>query len=285
MTADALVDRPGVEGPMVPRRCRVRARRRELADTVTLTLDPLDGPALHPAPGQFMMLSAFGVGEAAVSASGDPTRPGPLVHTVRAVGAVTRALAGSRPGDVLGVRGPFGTGWDLDAICGGDVVMVAGGIGLAPLRPAIHALLARPDRHGRILLLVGARSPSTLLYARQLSTWADRRGLRLQVTVDVAAPGWTGQVGVVTELIPAARFDPAAATALVCGPEVMMGLAAEALADRGVDPDRIRLSLERNMRCGLGLCGHCQLGPLLVCRDGPVLTWARVAPLLAIREL
>jgi anaerobic sulfite reductase subunit B len=271
--------------PMVPRRHRVRSRRRELADTVTLALDPLDGPALHPRPGQFVMLSAFGVGEAPVSASGDPTRPGPLVHTIRAVGAVSRALAASRPGDVLGVRGPFGTDWGLDMMRGGDVLIVAGGIGLAPLRPVVHALLARRERYGRIALLIGARTPETLLYARQLAAWRGRGDLHVEVTVDAAAPGWAGHVGVVTELVPAARFDPDRVTALVCGPEIMMRLTAKALVDRGVDPDRIRLSLERNMRCALGHCGHCQLGPVLVCRDGPVFSYRRVAPLLAVREL
>lgn len=275
----------GDAAAMVPRRHRVRSRRRELADTVTLALDPMDGPAPRPTPGQFVMLSAFGVGEAPVSASGDPTRPGPLVHTIRAVGAVTRALTASRPGDVLGVRGPFGTDWGLDTMRGGDVVIVAGGIGLAPLRPAVHALLARRERYGRVALLVGARSPGTLLYARQLAAWGRRGDLHVEVTVDAASPGWDGHVGVVTELIPAAPFDPARAAALVCGPEVMMRFAAKALADRGVDPDRIRLSLERNMRCALGHCGHCQLGPVLVCRDGPVFGYERVAPLLAVREL
>src|SRR5262245_47068335 len=159
---------PQTWGPMVPSRYRVRQRRRELADTVTLALEPLDGPAPRYEPGQFNMLCAFGVGEVPVSVSGDPETGGPLLHTVRAAGAVTRALCAARPGDVLGVRGPFGTAWDLESAVGRDVVVIAGGIGLAPLRPAVYRLLAERERYGRVAVLVGARSPDTLLYAREL---------------------------------------------------------------------------------------------------------------------
>jgi NAD(P)H-flavin reductase len=270
---------------MIPSRYRVQERRRDLPDTVTLALEPLDGPAPRYAPGQFNMLYAFGVGEVPISISGDPTREGPLVHTVRAVGAVSRALCAARRGDVLGVRGPFGTGWDLGAAGGRDVVIVAGGIGMAPLRPVIYQLLAERERYGDVSLLVGARSPATLLYPRELRDWRGRFDLRVEVTVDHAERGWRGHVGVVTELLTAVRLDPARTAALVCGPEVMMRLTAAALADRGVPPAAIRVSLERNLRCAVGHCGHCQLGPVLVCRDGAVFDYQRVAPLLATREL
>ena len=276
---------PAAPGPMTPSRYRVRRRRRELPDTVTLALDPLDGPMPAYAPGQFNMLYAFGVGEVPISISGDPRAPGPLLHTVRAVGAVTRALCQARQGEVVGVRGPFGTGWELERAAGGDVVVVAGGIGLAPLRPVVYQLLAERDRYGDVSLLVGARSPATLLYQRELQAWRGRFDLRVEVTVDHAERGWRGNVGVVTELLGAVPLRPASTTALVCGPEVMMRLTAAALADRGVPPAAIRVSLERNLQCGIGQCGHCQLGGVLVCRDGAVFDYRRAAPLLAVRGL
>jgi NAD(P)H-flavin reductase len=275
----------GTPGPMVPSRYQVGRRRRELPDTVTLALEPLDGPTPCFAPGQFNMLYAFGVGEVPISISGDPTHEGPLVHTVRAVGAVSRALCAARPGGVLGVRGPFGTGWDLGSAAGRDVVIIAGGIGLAPLRPVIYQLLAERDRYATVSVLVGARSPATLLYPRELHAWRSRFDLWVEVTVDHAERGWRGHVGLVTELLTALPLDPARTAALVCGPEVMMRLTAAALTAHGVAPTSIRVSLERNMKCAVGLCGHCQLGPILVCRDGAVFDYQRVAPLLALREV
>jgi len=274
-------------GPMVPHPYRVRRRQRELPDTVTLTLEPAGagGVPARWVPGQFNMLYAFGVGEVPISISGE-SGPG-LVHTVRAVGAVSRALCAARPGDVLGVRGPFGTGWELEATGppGGDVVVVAGGIGLAPLRPLVYQLLAQRDRYREVSVLVGARTPDTLLFQRELHAWRSRFDLRVEVTVDHAERGWLGHVGVVTELLGHAVADPARTAAFVCGPEVMLRLTATALADQGVAPAAIRVSLERNMKCAVGHCGHCQLGPVLVCRDGAVFGWDRVARLLSIRGL
>ena len=270
---------------MIPSRYGVRRRRRELADTITLALEPLDGPALRYEPGQFNMLYAFGVGEVPISISGDPDAGGPLLHTVRAAGAVTRRLCAARPGDVLGVRGPFGTGWDLGRAAGRDVVVIAGGIGLAPLRPAVYRLLAERERYGRITVLVGARSPDTLLYARELRAWRGRFDIDVEVTVDHAEHGWRGHVGVVSELLEGVPLDPARTVGLVCGPEVMMRLAARALVDRGVPSPAVRVSLERNMKCAIGHCGHCQLGPVMVCRDGAVFDYHQVASLLAIREV
>jgi anaerobic sulfite reductase subunit B len=272
-------------GPMLPIPYRVAQRRRELADTVTLALEPVDGPAIRYQAGQFNMLYAFGIGEAPISISGDPGAGGPLLHTVRAVGAVTRALCAARPGDVLGVRGPFGTDWDLETAAGCDVVVIAGGIGLAPLRPAVARLLAERDRFGRISILVGARSPGTLLYPRELRAWRGRFDVQVEVTVDHAEPGWYGHVGVVTELLAGLPLDPGRTVGLVCGPEVMLRLAARGLVDRDVPAESVRVSLERNMKCAVGQCGHCQLGPVLICRDGAVFDYRRVASLLAIKEV
>jgi NAD(P)H-flavin reductase len=268
---------------MAPSPFRVVSRRRELADTWTLELEPVAGEPVRPRPGQFTMLYAFGVGEVPISVSGDVT--GPLVHTVRAVGAVSQAICASKPGAVLGVRGPFGNAWPVEEAAGSDVVVVAGGIGLAPLRPAVYELLGRRREFGEVALLYGSRTPGDLLFGKELQRLRGRFDLQVDVTVDTAEQGWQGKVGVVPKLVAGARFDPASAVALVCGPEVMMHYAARALLERGVPAERIYISMERNMRCGLGHCGHCQLGTTLICRDGPVYRYDEMEELMAVREL
>jgi anaerobic sulfite reductase subunit B len=270
-------------GPMLPARYVVAVRRAEAYDTVTLMLRPVGTPIEPLLPGQFTMLYAFGVGEVPVSVSGFH-RGQVLVQTIRAVGAVTRALCAAGPGDMIGVRGPFGTDWQLSRADGRDVLVIAGGIGLAPLRPVLLTALAERARYDRVVLLVGARSPSDLLFTRELETWR-RRGADVRVTVDHGNADWPGRVGLVTRLIEGAVDDPADTTAFVCGPEIMMRLSAETLVGCGVAATDIRVSLERNMQCGTALCGHCQLGPLLLCRDGPVVSYADAAPLVAKKEL
>ncbi|MBN0042736.1 FAD/NAD(P)-binding protein [Streptomyces actuosus] len=269
----------------VPVPYRVVRTRPETADTVSITLAPAGTAALAPfTPGRFAMVYAFGVGEIPVSVS--RIGAGELVHTVRSVGAVSAALCALRPGDRVGLRGPFGTGWELPRAAGRDVLVVAGGIGLAPLRPLVLAALAAPDAHGRPNLLVGARTPGDVLYAKQLSDWAAGGGpLHCAVTVDRPSPTWRGRVGLVTELLNEAWFDPANTTAFVCGPEAMIRATARELVRRGLAPDRVRVSLERNMRCGTAHCGHCQLGGALLCRDGPVIGWDLARDLLTVREL
>ena len=267
----------------VPVRYRVTSSQAETHDTVTLGLEPVDQPIAAHRPGQFTMLYALGIGEVPISISGGPAGPG-LVQTIRSVGAVTKALCAAAPGQLIGVRGPYGTDWGVADGAGQHVIIVAGGIGLAPLRPALLAALAAPDRYRAITLLIGARSPDELVFSGELDSWR-AAGADVQVTVDRATGGWTGHVGVVTQLLDRAELDPAATMALVCGPEVMMRLTARALCARGIPPGRIRVSLERNMRCGIAECGHCQLGPLLLCRDGPVISYQRAAPLLAVKEL
>ncbi len=270
---------------MVPVPHRVAAKRQDTHDTWTLSLEPT-GEALAPfSPGQFAMLYAFAVGEAPISISGDLTGPGPLAHTVRAVGAVTETICSLDVGAYVGVRGPFGSSWPVAEAEGRDVVVVAGGIGLAPLRPVIHHLRSNRERYGRVIVAYGGRSPAELLYAEELGRWRASFELDLDVTVDTAGPDWRGRVGVVTTLIGRADFDPANVTAFVCGPEVMIRFAAGALRAEGVDDESIHVSLERSMKCAIGHCGHCQLRELFICKDGPVFSYRRVEPLLRVRGL
>jgi anaerobic sulfite reductase subunit B len=268
---------------LAPASYRVTARREETHDTVSLTLEPAGEAITGVRPGQFTMLYAFGVGEIPVSVSGPAGSPA-LIQTIRAVGAVSRALCTARPGQLVGVRGPFGTTWDEASAAGHDLLVVAGGIGLAPLRPALLSALRERQRYRRIIVLIGARSPAELIFATELADWQDQ-GAEVDVTVDKADASWPGNVGVVTQLIGRAHIDAARTTALICGPEVMMRLTARSLQAAGILAVRIRVSLERNMQCGVAECGHCQLGPLLLCRDGPVVSYAVAEPLMAIREL
>jgi len=263
----------------------VTATRRESADTVTLELEPPAGEVFAFRPGQFNMLGAFGTGEVPISISGDPAAGGPVLHTIRDVGMATHALCALEPGDRVGVRGPYGTWWPLEEAEGTDVMIIAGGIGLPPVRPAVYHLLANRDRYQRVVLLYGARTPADLLFTDELAGWRGRFDLDVQITVDAAAGGWRGDVGVVPDLIATARFDPAAATAFMVGPEIMMRFTVRALQSAGVPDDRIFLSMERNMQCAVAMCGHCQLGPFLVCRDGPVFCHRSLGPWLRLREV
>lgn len=272
-------------GELVPRPHRVVRRRRETEDTWTLELVPVDGEPLEVRPGQFTMLYAFGVGEVPISVSGDVERNGALVQTIRAVGAVTAALCAARPGDVVGVRGPFGNAWPLELAAGGDLVIAGGGVGLAPVRGAIYHALSHRDDYGVVSVLVGARTPGEILFRNEVERWRARPDLYVGVTVDAADTSWEGRVGLITTLVPRMPFDPERTVAIVCGPDLMMKFTSLALVDQGIPPGRVFVSLERNMRCGVGLCGHCQLGPELICRDGCVYPWSEVGALLEVREL
>ena len=267
---------------VVPVPYRVVRRASEVRESVTLELEPVSASLPPFVPGQFAMVYAFGIGDIPVSVCGTD---GPrLSLTIRAVGAVSGALHSVRLGAQVGVRGPFGTGWEARSAFGRDLLVVAGGIGLAPLRPVVREVLAARDRYGRLNVLIGAREPDDLLYSRDVAAW-QAAGVRVLVTVDRPDQGWTGDVGVVTMLLDRAAFAPATTSAFICGPEVMIRATARELVHRGVDSDRVRVSLERTMHCGTGHCGHCQLGPLLLCHAGPVVSWTTARPLLAVREL
>lgn len=271
--------------PMLPTPYRVVSREAETHDTATLALAPsAGGPAISFQPGQFTMLYAFGLGEIPISISGDPADRGRLVHTIRGVGAVSRALASADEGEEIGVRGPFGAAWPLTAARGRDLVVVVGGIGLAPLRPVIYAALAHRADYGSVSVLVGARSEADLLFTREYDDWR-ARGADVLVTVDAASESWRGHVGVVTRLVDKARFRPEAAVAMICGPEIMMRYAVHALRDAGLSDDDVHVTMERNMKCAIALCGHCQYGPDFLCKDGPVLPLSRVATRLFSEEV
>jgi NAD(P)H-flavin reductase len=254
-----------------------------MVGVTTLELTPTS--AFGFVPGQFNMLYMFGLGEVAISLSGDPAEENRVVHTVRGVGAVSQAIIRLRRNDVLGVRGPYGSYWPVLDSEGSDVVIVAGGLGLAPLRPVIYHLLAHRERYDRIVVLYGARGPADILYRQELEAWRRRLDVDIAVTVDHAAADWRGNVGVVPGLIPGAAVNPDHAVAMVCGPEIMMRFTIDALRQRGLAMDQIFVSMERNMKCATGSCGHCQFGPAFVCRDGPVFRFDRIAQFFNIREI
>ena len=268
--------------PYLPTAMPIARAVRELADVFTWTFDVPGGFAFQP--GQFNMLYVHGVGEVPISISGDPATPERLIHTIRAVGAVTRVMARLGEGDVMGVRGPYGSAWPIDDAKGRDVLVIAGGLGLAPLRPVILRVLGRRADYGRVTILYGARSPADLLYRPELEAWRGRFDVRVEAIVDRAGRDWYGPVGVVTRLLDGVPVEAGDAV-FVCGPEIMMRFAVRELEKRGVPRDAIWLSVERSMKCGIGLCGHCQLAGSFVCKDGPVYRFDRIAPSLQVREL
>jgi len=272
--------------PMLPEPYIIQRMRQETDDTFTLEIIPEHAAReFHFRPGQFNMVYVFGVGEVPISISSDPGHLPLLKHTTREVGTVTRAMRQLKRGDAVGIRGPFGSWWPVENAVGKDVVIVAGGIGLAPLRPALYRMMAEREKFRKIVLLNGTRTPEDMLYRQELEHWRGKFDLEIQVTVDRAATNWRGNVGVVTALIPRAPFDPSNTLAMVCGPEIMMRFTVMELEKRGVAAERIFLSIERNMKCGIGFCGHCQFGPSFVCKDGPVFPLGRVAAILGKSEI
>jgi NAD(P)H-flavin reductase len=272
--------------PWLPRVATIKDIRPETPGVTTYALDLGDqgAAAFHFRPGQFNMLYLPGIGESAISISSDAEEPGPLLHTIRAAGNVTQALARKKPGDRLGLRGPFGSSWPLEACRGQDVVIACGGIGLAPLRPALYHLIRHRADYGRVILLYGARTPQDLLYSAEFPTWR-KAGIEAEVTVDIGDGAWEGNIGVVPALFYRLRLNAPWTYVLTCGPEVMIRFVIfEALARR-ISPARIVLSMERNMNCAVGLCGHCQFGPAFVCKEGPVFTYERLQPYLHVEDL
>ncbi|HEV2395584.1 MAG TPA: FAD/NAD(P)-binding protein [Candidatus Sulfotelmatobacter sp.] len=272
--------------PMLSHAYLVREIAKETADTFTLKLTPefnKNGATFQP--GQFSMLWVFGVGELPISISGDPDDHGELVYTVRSVGQATNGLVTCGVGDAVGVRGPFGIGWPMEAARGRDVIIVAGGIGLAPLRPVIYEVLNHRKDYGRLVLLYGARSPHDLLYRKELTSWSRQKETQVLTTVDYGGMSWRGHVGVVTTLFKYARLKPSRSVAMVCGPEIMMRFVTRELEMNGLSRNDIYLSMERNMKCAIGFCGHCQYGPHFICKEGPVFRYEQLRTLLDKYEL
>jgi NAD(P)H-flavin reductase len=272
--------------PMLPRQFRITRFKRETSDTFSMEFEPVSGNTIFNfEPGQFNMLYIFGVGEIPISISGDPTSPEMLIHTTRAAGNVTKAMKDLKVGDTIGVRGPLGKSWPVRVAEGNDVIIVAGGIGLAPIRPVIYHMMAQRDKFGKIVLLHGTRTPNDLIYRKELGKWRSRLDMEVHITVDRATVSWRGNVGVVTKLIGKAPFDHLKCIAMVCGPEIMMRFTILELQKRGIDSKNIYVSMERNMKCGIGLCGHCQIGPLFVCKDGSVFCYDDIKDIFTKREL
>jgi NAD(P)H-flavin reductase len=275
-----------VSDPMFPVLFTIERVQQETNDTFTLDLVSADGDSdFRFAPGQFNMIYVFGTGEVPISICGDPNRPNTLIHTTRAVGSVTKALWTLKKGDVVGIRGPFGSSWPVKEAEGSDLVIVAGGIGLPPLRPVIYHAFANREKYGKLVLLYGARTPDDLLFVKELEKWRATQNIEIAITVDRSLGDWKGNVGVVTTLIPKASFDPQNSVAMIVGPEIMMRYTIMELSARGIDNEHIYVSMERNMKCGVGLCGHCQFGPSFICKDGPVYRYDHIKDLLAKREI
>ena len=275
-----------ITDPILSQPYRVRAVAKETPDTFTLSLTPDAGSNdTSFQPGQFSMLWVFGVGELPISISGQPWQRDRLAYTVRSVGQATHALVRQKVGGGIGVRGPFGTGWPIEAARGHDVIVAAGGIGLAPLRPVIYHILRNRKQYGRLVVLYGSRSPRDLLYRKELASWARQPETQVLVTVDYGGLSWRGHVGVVTTLFKYARLQPAQSIAMACGPEIMMRFVTRELEAHGLKREDIYLSMERNMKCAVGFCGHCQWGPYFICKDGPIFSYENIRPLLEKYEL
>jgi len=267
--------------PMLPRWAVVEDIQPEAYGISTFSLaftDPAQASTFRFQPGQFNMIYLPGFGEVAISISSDPSVTRALGHTIRYAGSVTRALGRLKVGDTVGVRGPYGSAWPLEKALHKSLVIVAGGIGLAPLRPVLWSVLKRREDFARVVLLYGARTPADLLYTGEFERW-QAGGIEVYTTVDLADPSWHGQVGVVPALFYRIRVDPKQTLVMTCGPEIMMRFVIyEALARR-VPKESVFLSMERNMKCAIGFCGHCQFGPTFICKDGPVLNFAAIEPL------
>lgn len=286
MTVAPPIPEIAIAEPMTLRPFEVTTVRQETYDTWTLDLRAADGGAdLAFSPGQFTMMYIFGVGEVPISIAGDPAHPETLTHTVRAVGAVTNAICGLSPEDVIGIRGPYGSSWPVDKSAGRDMIIVAGGIGLAPVRPSIYTVLANRDSYGSVSIVYGSRTPDDLLYLDEVREWKSRFDVNVQITVDRGDRAWMGDVGVVTPLLNRLSFDANHAMAILCGPEIMMRVVAKDLAQRGMPTSDVYVSLERNVKCGIGYCGHCQIGASFICKDGPVVPYDEVADRLGMEEL
>ncbi|HYV38603.1 MAG TPA: FAD/NAD(P)-binding protein [Gemmataceae bacterium] len=272
--------------PWLPAVATISAIKQEAPAIATYRLrfdDPQISAAYRFEAGQFNMLALPGIGECAISISSDPADLSGIDHTIRIAGNVTSNLAKRKPGAKIAVRGPFGSPWPIAKLLGQDVVIASGGVGMAPLRPVLRVIQRRRAEFGRVTLLYGARTPSGLLFTDEYEQWRSS-DIDVQLTVDLGDDYWRGNIGVVPAFINRLRLVAAKTHVLTCGPEIMMRyVALEALA-RGVKTEQVYISMERNMSCGIGQCGHCQFGPAFICRQGPVFTYRQIEPYLHVEE-
>lgn len=266
---------------LLPKIYPLKSITQDTSDVFSLVLE--DKKEIPFLPGQFNMLYLFGFGQVAISLSGHPEKKNEWTHTIRAVGKLTEGLQRLRPGDEIGITGPFGNSWPLPKK-GTDVVVIAGGLGLAPLRPLLYLLADHRADYKSVTLLYGAKKPDELLFQDELETWK-KKGFAIEITVDIADANWKGKVGVVTKLIPGHMQNPQNKIVYICGPEIMMKFSLIEVTKTKVPDDQIYLSIERNMQCGVGFCGHCQYGPYFVCKDGPVFSYDQLKPWFNIEEL
>jgi NAD(P)H-flavin reductase len=258
-------------------------RKQESTDILTFRLqltDPAHQEAFRFEAGQFNMLYVFGVGEVAISIVSDPDKPDFLDHTIRIVGRVTQVLGNMQIGETLGIRGPFGKGWPMREGKGKDILVVTGGLGCAPVVGAIEYIFRRREEYGNLTILHGVKTPHDLLYRERYDVWRHQPNAKVLLTSDEPGKTWHSHVGVVTELFDELQLEPDNTLVMMCGPEIMMRVACNVLTHKGLRPDSMYVSLERHMECGIGLCGHCQLGPFFLCKDGPVMRLDRVMPFL-----
>ncbi len=275
-----------VTDPMIPSLYKITSHNDETIDTFTVELQPVDNTQTFEfLPGQFCMLHAFGIGESAISISGDPKVKNIITHTIKQVGSVTKILEALNFGSTIGVRGPFGKAWPVKETVGKNVVIVAGGIGLAPLRPMIYHIQANREQYKKVWLFYGARTPKDVIYEDEISKWRKRGDIDINLTVDKGGLLWRGGVGTVTALMEKNQIEVNNTIALVCGPEIMIHFSVLSLEKMGFSKEAIYVSMERNMQCGLGYCGHCMCGSKFICKDGPVLKYSEAEQLLKVREL
>lgn len=275
-----------MKNPLKPERVVIKGIKKQTYDTTTYTMAFEDNgiqASYSFQPGQFNMVSLFGIGEAPISLSSEPQRKDSFDHTVRAVGSVTKALARLQEGDIVGIRGPYGSSWPIEEARGKDILIVAGGIGLAPLRPFITYMLSNPSQFGKSEILYGAQTPQDLLFADEFKAWQSGN-TKVFLSADRVPKGvvWIHKVGVVTTLFDKVTITPEKSVVLTCGPEIMMKFVVIELLRRGFSEDQIYISLERRMECGVAMCGHCQIGPKYVCQDGPVFAYKEIRDLFGV---
>ncbi|MDC4206034.1 MAG: FAD/NAD(P)-binding protein [Candidatus Manganitrophus sp.] len=277
-----------VNDPFLPHPAEIVEVRRETPGVYTYRLRFRDEGLRRGyrfLPGQFNMVYVFGVGEVAISIVSDPDDPELLDHTIRIVGNVTGALERLKEGDTIGLRGPYGSAWPLKEAEGKEVIVVTGGLGCAPVVSVINYIAQRREQYGKLKILHGVKTPKDLLYRERFRAWERHPNTEVYLTVDHPDKAWKYNVGVVTNLFDQVEIDPRHSIAMMCGPEIMMRYTARSLLSRGIAADRIYVSLERNMKCAIAFCGHCQLGPTFVCREGPVYRYDRIQPWFETREI